>query len=63
MSSQGKSGESTRFVPARFKEEPLFYKEGKEEIMMEEEMLVLALIMISSVSFSLIFGKVFSKRK
>lgn len=32
MLSQGKSGESTRFVPARFKEEPLFYKEEKEEI-------------------------------
>jgi hypothetical protein len=30
---------------------------------MEEEMLVLALIMLSSVSFSVFFGRMFSKRK
>lgn len=30
---------------------------------MDEEMLVLAMIMAATVSFSLIFGRVFSKRK
>jgi hypothetical protein len=54
------SGESTgNYVPTWFKEEPLFIKEDR----MEEEVLVLAAIMISSLSFSIVYSKFFSRKK
>jgi hypothetical protein len=62
--SQGKSDESPGLGPIRFKEEPLFFNVIGRKFMEGEVMLMgLGVLMLSSLSFSLIFGRFFSRRK